>query len=313
MKKFRCVAVTSPSFSKHKTLVAEAALLADKVIVNDTGMKWTEDSIVAWLNEHEADGVIVGTDPFHKNVIRNLKHVRAVGKYGVGCDNVDIEELKACGIYFGWEGGVNRRSVTELALAFMLGHCRNVFKTVDKMQQGQWDKNGGVQLSNKKIGIVGLGHIGTDLSRLLKAFGSEVFYCDIIDKSHIASELGITFLNYNDLIRQVDILSFHVPGGRGTHHMFGPEQIKNAKSHLLVVNTARGHVVDFTATAQAVTNGLLGGYASDVFPEEPLHSKDFRISSGFYFTPHIGGNAEEAVLAMGRSAISGLRDYLETL
>lgn len=313
MKKFRCVAITSPSFSKHKTLVAEVGTLADKVIINDNGTKWTAESIVTWLNEHQADGVIVGTDPFQQSVIRNLKHVRAVGKYGVGCDNVDVEELKACGIFFGWEGGVNRRSVTELALAFMLGHCRNVFKTADKMQQGSWDKNGGVQLSNKKIGIVGLGHIGTDLSRILKALGSEVFYCDVIDKSSLAQELGITFLNYDELIKKVDVVSFHVPGGKETHHMFGPEQIKAAKPTLLVVNTARGHVVDFTATTQAVTQGLLGGYAADVFPEEPLHSKDFPISSGFYFTSHIGGNAEEAVLAMGRSAINGLRDYLDGL
>lgn len=310
MKKFRCIAVTSPSFSKHKILVSETAELANRMIINDSNVKWTEDSIVDWLNTNEVDAVIVGTDPFHRDVIAKLKHVKAVGKYGVGCDNVDIPELASRGIFFGWEGGVNRRSVTELALTFMLGHSRNIFRTMDKMQQGHWDKNGGSQLSDKKVGIVGLGYIGTDLARLLKALGSTVFYCDVVDKSKVATELGISSMPYEEMVKTVDIISFHVPGGKLTHHMFGVAQIKQANPKLLVVNTARGHVVEFNATVSAVKEGRLGGYASDVFPEEPLHSKDFAVSSGFYFTPHIGGNAEEAVLAMGRSAIKGLRDYL---
>ena len=160
---------------------------------------------------------------------------------------------------------------------------------------------------------MGLGHIGTDLSRILKAIGCEVFYCDIVDKTKIAIDLGIQSLPYEELIKTVDIVTFHVPGGKETRHMFGSEQIKLARRDLLVINTARGHVVDFSATTHAVTQGLLGGYAADVFPEEPLNAKEFPISSGFYFTPHIGGNAEEAVLAMGRSAINGLKDYLLSL
>lgn len=310
MKKFRCIAIPSPSFSKNKTLVSEASRLGEKIVLNDQSTKWSESGLIDWLNASEADCVIVGTDPFNRDVISKLKFVKAIGKYGVGCDNVDIAELKNRDIFFGWQGGVNRRSVSELALSFMLGHCRNVFRSIDKMQNAIWDKNGGTQLTNKKIGIVGLGFIGTDLARILNAFSCEIYYCDIEDKSQVASELGIKKLSYDELIRTVDIVSFHVPGGKVTHHMFGPTQIKQARPHLLVINTARGHVVDFAETAAAVKEHKLGGYASDVFPEEPLHSKDFPVSSGFYFTPHIGGNAEEAVLAMGRAAIDELKSFL---
>ncbi len=285
MKKFRCIAVTSPSFSKHQKLVSEASELAEKIVVNTFDRKWTDASIIEWLNSTEADAVIVGTDPFHKNVVEKLLH-------------------------FGWEAGVNKRSVSELTLGFMLGHCRNIFRTADKMQNGLWEKSGGFQLSNRTIGIVGLGHVGYDLAKILKIFNAKIFYHDVLDKSLEASELGITQLSYDEIIQAVDIITFHVPGGLTTKNMFGEEQIKHAKPNLLVVNTSRGNVIDFAATTAAVKARRIAGYASDVFPEEPLLSEEFLIQDGFYFTPHIGGNAEEAVLAMGRSAIKGLRDYL---
>lgn len=310
MKKFRCIAVASSSFSKNQKLVSEASELAEKIIINPFSKNWTDASIVEWLNDCKADAVIIGTDPFHKDVIEQLLHVRAVGKYGVGCDNVDIDELRSRSIHFGWEAGVNKRSVSELTLGFMLGHCRNIFRTTDKMQNGVWEKNGGFQLSDRTIGIVGLGHVGCDLAKILKVFGAKVFYHDILDKSLEANKLGITKLSYDEMIRIADIITFHVPGGTATTGMFSAEQIKSARPNLLVVNTARGKVIDFPAIAAAVKAKKIAGYASDVFPEEPFHSEEFRIQDGFYFTPHIGANTEESILAMGRSAIKGLRDYL---
>lgn len=312
MKKlFNCVAIPSPSFSKHKTLVSEAKALAHKVITNEAGVKFTEDGLRDFLNNSLADGAIIGTDPLSANVIGSLKHLKAVGKYGVGCDNVDIGTLKEHGIHFGWEGGVNRRSVSELALGFMLGHQRNIFKSIDRMQRASWQKNGGVQLSEKTIGIVGFGFIGTDLAKLLRPFGCEILVHDVLDKSAECRDLGVRQVSYEDLLRRADVVTFHVPGGSGTKNMFSAEQIQKVKTHCLVINTARGGICDFGAVTEAVKSGKLGGYASDVFPDEPMESREFTIESGFYFTPHIGGNADEAVLAMGRAAIRGLQEYLD--
>ncbi len=119
---------------------------------------------------------------------------------------------------------------SELVLGFMVGHCRNIFKSIDRMQNGNWIKNGGVQLSNRVVGIVGLGHIGLDLARLLQPFGCKIQYFDIVDKQSVAADLGATSVTYDELVSSSDIVSFHVPGGSQTFKMFGPPQIEIAKS-----------------------------------------------------------------------------------
>jgi phosphoglycerate dehydrogenase-like enzyme len=308
-KKFDCIAIPSPSFSKNKILVAEASALAHRLVVNTADAKFNEIQLADFLNDARADGAIIGTDPLSANVIRSLKYLKAVGKYGVGCDNVDIGALDQASIHFGWEGGVNRRSVAELALGFMLGHQRNIFRSADRMQRGLWQKNGGYQLSEKTIGIVGFGFIGTDLASLLKPFGCELLIHDVIDKKDPAASYGAKQVSYSDVIERSDIITFHVPGGEKTKHMFSRSEIARARPHCLVVNTSRGRICEFDSVITAVKNHQLGGYASDVFPDEPMSRSDLTIEQGFYFTPHIGGNAEEAILAMGRAAIRGLASF----
>ena len=307
---FECLVIPSPSFSKHPVLVKEASVLAKKLILNQEGTRLDEDKLSSFLSQDQADAAIIGTDPLTENVISKLTHIKAIGKYGVGLDNVDIEALKKHGIHFGWEGGVNKRCVSELTLGFMLGHQRNIFRSINRMQHGEWIKNGGFQLSEKTVGIVGFGHIGTDLAAILKPFGCQILISDILDKKQECHALGAKQVSYQDLLRSSDVITFHVPGGAQTKHMFSKKEILITKKSTLIVNTARGSIVDFDAVTHAVKIGGLGGYASDVFPFEPLLSKDYPIESGFYFTPHIGGNADEAILAMGRAAIRGLQEFL---
>ena len=308
-KRFDCIAIPSPSFSKNKTLIAEVQDLTHRLVINEAGIKFDEPGLISFLNTAKADGAIIGTDPLSAKVVEALTHLKAIGKYGVGCDNVDIGAVKKASIHFGWEGGVNRRSVSELALGFMLGHQRNIFRSADRMQRGQWQKDGGFQLSGKVIGIVGFGFIGTDLASLLRPFGCEILVHDILDKHDAAVTHGAKQVSYSDIIVRSDVITFHVPGGDQTKHMFGPSELARTKSSCLVINTARGKICDFDAVIDAVKNKKLGGYASDVFPEEPMLRTDLTIEQGFYFTPHIGGNADEAVLAMGRAAIRGLAAF----
>ena len=307
---FDCLVIPSPSFSQHETLVREARTLARRVVTNNKGTRFDEAELLAFINDANADAVIAGTDPLSATVIERLENVKAVGKFGVGCDNVDIEALHRNGIYFGWEGGVNRRSVAELALGFMLGHQRNIFRSIDRTQRSTWKKDGGFQLTGKTVGIIGFGFIGTDLASLLAPFKCNLVVHDIIDKSEQCLSFSARQIPYDDLLRSADIVTFHVPGGDVTRNMFGEGQIDLVRPSALVINTARGSIVDFNAVSKAVQDGRIGAYASDVFPEEPLISSSFKIEDGFYFTPHIGGNADEAILAMGRSAIRGLKSFL---
>lgn len=311
-KQFDCLAIASPSFCRDEALVSEAGSLARRLVTNSTGERLGEADLIRFLKESRADALIIGTDSLTASVLDSAPHLKAIGKYGVGLDRVDLEAIKRKGIFFGYQSGVNKRSVSELTLCFMLGHQRNIFRSITRMQNAEWTKDGGSQLSATTVGIIGFGHIGTDLAEILRPFQCKLLVHDILDKSKEASKFGALQVSYEDVIKNSDILTFHVPGGAATHHMFGEREIKMSKPSALVINTARGSVIDFDATAAAIRERRLGGFASDVFPKEPLLSSHFKVKDGFYFTPHIGGNATEAVLAMGRAAIDGLKHYLNS-
>jgi len=304
------VAVASVSFSANERLIAELFAIGVNVVGNTGGQRFnTEAALAEFIGN--ADFAIVGVEPVGEEVIAACPNLEIVAKYGVGRDNLDEPALEAAGVKVGWTGGVNRRSVTELTLAFALGHLRNVWPSVSLMRRGKWEKIGGRELSGCTFGIVGLGHVGTDVARIVRVFGATVVYRDIVDRSDVAAELGLESMEYEGVLREADVLSFHVPGTPLTKEMFGEAQVAHMKLSALVINTARGSVIRFDETVAAVRDGRLGGFATDVFPNEPFDASAFAEDDRLYFTPHIGGNSRESIMAMGRSAIHHLRRHIE--
>lgn len=310
-KKITRVAVSAASFVKNEILVTELRQLGVDVTLNSLGRVMSRDELIHFWRESQPDAAVVGTEIVDREVLNAAPSLRLIAKYGVGLDNIDEAALARSGVTLGWTGGVNKRAVSELVLAFALGHFRNASASIDLMRKGQWVKDGGVQLSNLRIGIVGFGHVGSDLARLLRAFGSDVVCHDIVDKSHVAAQIGAMQVSYDELLASSDMVTFHVPATELTRSMFGARELEIVKASALVVNTSRGTVVDFAAATQAVLSGRLGGLAVDVYPSEPYRlSTELAQCSRIYCTPHIGGNTREAVLAMGRSAIAHIRDAL---
>lgn len=298
------IAVTSPSFCRSQVLLTELAELGLELKINQTGQEFFGESLIEFIGN--ASILLVGRETITDEVMTRCPNLRFIAKYGVGLDNLDLEALKRHKLPFGFTPGVNKRSVSELVLSFALGHLRNVIPSIHLMSDGKWLKNGGRQLSDVTFGIVGLGNIGLDLAGLLCAFGSKVLYHDILPKE---CKLPIHSVSYDDLLTQSDVISFHVPLTPTTNKMFGDRELSLVKPTVLIINTARGHVVDFESTCKAVHQRKIGGFAADVFPTEPRDTSLLKHEY-LYFTPHIGGNSKEAVLAMGRSAISHIKEYL---
>ena len=304
------VAVASISFSANQSLISELSAIGVEVVRNVEGRRFkTEEALAEFIGS--AEYAVVGVEPVGEAVIAACPNLEMVAKYGVGRDNLDEPALEAAGVKVGWTGGINRRSVTELTLAFALGHLRNVWPSVSLMRRGQWVKVGGRELSGCTFGIVGLGHVGSDVARIVRTFGATVVYRDIVDRSVIAEELGLRSMEYEELLQESDVVSFHVPGTPLTEEMFGEAQIAHVKPSTLVINTSRGSVIQFAETVDAVRDGRLGGFATDVFPNEPFDASAFVGDDRLYFTPHIGGSSRESIMAMGRSAIHHLRQHLE--
>lgn len=304
------VAVTSTSFAKQSELLAELEALGVSVVANTGGIDLEGQRLADFLAASKAELAIIGREPITDEILAVCPDLRAISKYGVGLDNVDEAALRARRVKLYAAPGTNRRAVAELVLAFALGHVRNVTPSVLNMKQGRWEKLGGRDLSSLTVGIVGFGNTGSELARLLKAFGCTVLFTDLVDKTAIGRDVGARAATYADIVAKADVITFHVPATDATRLMFSAEQISKSQPHALVINTSRGSVVDFDATCRAVIEGRLGGFAADVFPVEPCDVSTWSHPR-LYFTPHIGGNSREAVLAMGRAALRHVGEFLK--
>lgn len=309
------IAVSSPSFCKNNILTEELirTFPGAEIKFNNGGEHLNGESLQTFLKD--SSDIIIGTEKFDENIINNLPNLKIVSKYGVGIDNVDIHYLKENNISFRWKGGVNRRSVSEMTLGFMLSLARNLNYTSSLLKSGDWLKNGGFQLSGKKIGIIGCGYIGEDLIRLLQPFHCEILITDILDKSYIESCYGVRQVDLEFLIQESDIISIHTPLTQLTKNLVDKTFLSKMKKNSYLINTARGGIIVESDLKEYLLKFLnndisytICGSAIDVYSIEPNKDSELLCLKNLFCTPHIGGNAIEAVLSMGRSAILGLKD-----
>ncbi|MDZ4676777.1 MAG: phosphoglycerate dehydrogenase [Oligoflexia bacterium] len=319
------IAVSSRSFSKNEELKKLLSAHFTSIKYNLTDRVLEAQELIDFLRGAEA--AIVGLDKVTESVLIQLPHLKVISKYGVGINNLDLSAMKRQGIAFGWTGGVNARSVSELVLSFILGLLRNVFVNSRKISQGVWRGTGGIQLSGKTIGIIGCGHIGKDLIKILKPFDCEILICDILDMKEFCLEWEvdqvskvndrtskqiervskqIEQVSKTEILKRSDVVSLHVPYDSSTHHLIGASDFELMKSTAILINTSRGEIVDENALCESLKQKKIAGAAADVFANEPVGNCELVRLENFVATPHIGGNSVEAVQAMGKSAIDNL-------
>ena len=303
------IKATSTSFSKHPRL--RAALLADfpDAEFNDDGRKYTKQQLIDYLRD--ADGVVLGLEPVDDEVLAACPDLKIVSKYGVGLDNLDQQACRNRGIAVGWTGGVNKRSVAEMDLCFMLALARNLYRTSMDLMAGDWNKDGGFQLSGKTVGVIGLGYTGSEIIKLLPPFGCRILGNDIIDKSDFCRENGVEHVEKEELFREADCITIHTPLTDLTHHLINSETLAAMKTTAFVINTARGPIVNGEDLKRALIDKAIAGAALDVYEDEPPADMELLGLHNFFCTPHIGGNADEAVMAMGLSAIGHIREFFK--
>ncbi|TGK31139.1 hydroxyacid dehydrogenase [Leptospira gomenensis] len=303
------VKVLSPSFSNHIVLEKKLKELYPDSVFNKEGRRFDEDGVIEFLKD--ADAAIVGLEKISRRVIDSLPNIRIYAKYGVGLDNIDTEYANFLNKPIGWTPGVNRRSVSELALSYLLALSRNVFFTSYLLKSGSWKKEGGVLLSGKTVGIVGCGHIGEDLLRLLQPFHCKLLVHDILDKKLVCESYGATQVSIENLLNESDFVSLHLPLTERTLYMVDFKFLSQMKPSSYLLNTSRGNIVKESDIKRALENDVIAGAALDVFEEEPPTDLEFLSLKNLIVTPHIGGNAKEAVEAMGTAAIKSIAEYFE--
>jgi phosphoglycerate dehydrogenase-like enzyme len=297
----------SSSFSKHPLL--REALLTDfpDAVFNDEGRKYTKAELIDYLCD--ADGVVLGLETVDDEVLAACPDLKIVSKFGVGLDSLDQQACAKRGIAVGWTGGVNKRSVAEMDLGFMLSLARNLYPDSLYLKAGEWNRNGGLQLLGKTVGIIGLGYTGIETAQLLKPFECRILGNDIIDKSAVCSEQGIEYVAKDTLYAEADFITLHTQLTELTHHLINADTLSKMKQSAFVINTSRGPVVKHEDLKKALIEGTIAGAALDIYEEKsPMDTELLRLHN-LFCTPHIGGNADEAVMAMGLSAIHHLKEF----
>ncbi|MCT4560947.1 MAG: phosphoglycerate dehydrogenase [Crocinitomicaceae bacterium] len=302
------IKVTSPSFSKHPELIKAMNEKFDDFVLNLEGKRYAGQELIDYLQD--ADIAIVGLEEMSANNLAQIPQLKLIAKYGVGLNNVDLDYCQANNIQIGWTGGVNRLSVAEMVLGNMLSLSRNLYSTSLEMKKGVWNKNGGFQLSGKTVGIIGLGHIGKEVVRLLAPFHCQILVNDLVYDEHFVTENQLIKATKEEIYQKADAITLHVPHNSETSWMIGKEQFKMMKAGAILINTSRGGIVREDALFQALKNKNIQA-AFDVFEVEPPENQELINLDNFIPTPHIGGNAKEAVYAMGMSAIIHVENFLK--
>ncbi len=301
------ITVTSSSFSKSENLRSELLDNFPQTKFNLEGLRLSGQKLIKFVSGAQA--LVVGLEPIDQALLDACPQVKFIAKYGVGLDNIDLELCQRRGVKIGWTGGVNKVSVAELTIGSMLALCRNFYVTSNELKLGRWNKSGGSQLTGKTVGIIGYGHIGQEVARLLKPFGCSLWVNDILDISNLCKNEPIKIASKEEIFKNADFITIHTPLTHKTRHLINPDTIAKMKSSVFIINTARGDIVDLGALKYALQQARIAGASIDVYPEEPPTDMDLISIPNLISTPHIGGNTSEAILAMGQNAIKHLKDH----
>jgi len=298
------VAVASRSFSRHEVLRRELLARYPSARLNDSGRTLAGAELVQLLDG--CDRAIIALERIDAALLDALPRLKTISKYGVGLDALDLDAMERRGVALGWTPGVNRRSVAELVVAFAVALLHRVPEASGDLGRGVWRQLVGRQLTGRTTGIVGCGHVGKEVALLFRAFGCRVLANDIVDYRSFYDDHGVVPASLDQLLTESDVVTLHVPRDASTANMLSAERLASMKPGAILINTARGGLVDERALLDRLTGGHLAGAAFDVFATEPPGELELLKVPSFMATPHIGGSSEEAILAMGRAAIDGL-------
>lgn len=251
-----------------------------------------------------------------QNILKNNSHLLAVGAFCIGTNQIDLLEANRCGIPVFNAPHSNTRSVAELVIAEMIALSRQLGDRNTLAHKGEWLKSaeGSFEVRGKTLGIIGYGHIGSQVSILAESLGMRVLFYDIIKKLPLGNAQARTHLN--DLLAEADFVSVHVPETPQTLNMISSVQLAKMKKGSFLINASRGTVVQIEDLVQALKEKHIAGCALDVFPTEPASNKEKFHSplqglKNVILTPHIGGSTEEAQHSIGLEVAESFRKFLQ--
>ncbi|MEX2195755.1 MAG: phosphoglycerate dehydrogenase [Thermoleophilaceae bacterium] len=276
-----------------------------EVLENPHGRKLKEDEVAELVRD--ADGVIAGTEPLTAGVLEGAGRLKVISRVGVGIDNVDLAAAERLDIAVRNTPDAVTDAAAELALGGMLAVLRHLHHMDAELRAGRWTRTMGTLLRGKTVGIVGLGRIGRRVAALLAPFEPVLLAHDVQPEDSWAAEHGVTLLSLERLLAESDVVTLHVSGGG---QIIGrTELMETMKEGAVLVNAARGGLVDESALHDALASGRIGGAHVDVFADEPYEGPLAELSN-VLLTPHAGSYAREARAMMEEEAVRNVLEHL---
>ena len=253
------------------------------------------------------DGAIIGIEPITSKVLSELPSLKHISKYGVGTNNLDMEAIKSHGISLSLSPGSNSQSVAEYTLYLMLLSMRQNFNNMSEIAQNIWSQKKGRELFKKRVGIIGFGNIGKQLSRMLKPFQIKVMLFDNVKINLTKSQSSfIKQVQLSTLLRKADIISLHLPLTKGTENFITKNEFSIMKNDVVIVNTSRGGIVNERDLFTFLKKNPDAFGAFDVFKKEPNFSSKLYSLPNFFASSHRASLTNEGIENMGMAAINGL-------
>jgi D-3-phosphoglycerate dehydrogenase / 2-oxoglutarate reductase len=294
--------------------VAQELLEKDGFSVDLIKESPSEKDLIKMLAQYQVLGIRSKTEITDK-VIKECPHLLGIGAFCIGTNQIRLHSAKVAGLPVFNAPHANTRSVAELVIAEMVALSRQLGDRNSKAHQGDWIKSaiGAREVRGKTLGIIGYGHIGSQLSVLAESMGLNVIFYDVVKKLPLGNAKVMRSLE--SVLAQADFVSLHVPETPLTQDMIGAAELKQMKKGSFLINASRGTVIVISDLVAALKSGHIAGCAIDVFPQEPASNKEKFKSPlqgipNVILTPHIGGSTEEAQYAIGLEVADSFRKFL---
>jgi phosphoglycerate dehydrogenase-like enzyme len=296
------VLIGSRSFGKAiPEHLAQLAAAGCEVVPNAVGRAYRAGELLEVLPE--MDAIITGTDELTAEVINASPRLKTIVKHGVGLETIDLEAARARGIVVSATPGSIHDSVADLTMALLLALARKIVPSHLTTREGGWKPFFGLELRDKILGIVGLGRIGNAVCERAAGFGMRLIACDPYPDQAFAAAHNVTFVSLDELLAAADVVSLHAAAEQVAGALIDAAALNRMKPAALLINTARGALVDEEALAAALREGRLAGAGLDAFINEPPTGSPLLHLDNVVLTPHIGGRTLDGQRRMGEMAI----------
>lgn len=303
--------------------------MADRIVVTPVALCQSENALVDTLRQQGyevvlhpsltppsptelreylrgAVGMVAGMEPVPAEVIEGADRLRVISRFGVGYDNVDIAAATRRGILVTYIPDAMGDAVADLTLGLILAIARRIPELDAAMKQGEWRRVMAADVSQKSLGIVGTGRIGMAVARRAAGFRMRLLGFDPAANPSFVEELGGEYLSFEELVRQSDFITLHLPLTAETHGLIGAPQLAQMRRTAFLINCARGALVDEEAVYAALTEDRLAGFATDVFPKEPPSPHPLYALPNVIALPHIASYTPATAARMGQAALENL-------